>query len=96
MLLDCARLRHADLPGSRNKRSLSDNHKSLIGSHLTIQKPFRMALVAELSQHISQYSAGPFVVVPEGWDKPVSTQLIRFKGDIASGRDYALGILDAI
>ena len=61
-----------------------------------IQKPFRIVLVAKLNQHISQYSAGPFVVVPEGWDKPVSTQLIRFKGDIVSGRDYALGTLDAI
>ena len=61
-----------------------------------IQKPFRIVLVAKLSQHISQYSAGPCGLVPERWDKPVSTQLIRFKCGIASGRDYALGILDAI
>ena len=61
-----------------------------------IQKPFRIVLVAKLSQPISQYSAGPFDLVPEGWDKPVSTQLIRFKGDIVSGRDYALRTLDAI
>jgi len=53
-------------------------------------------LVGKLSQHISQYSAGPFVLFPEGWDTPVSTQLIRFKCDIASGGDYTLETLDAI